>query len=46
MLGFLRSETVSRMQEQPRTTEKDARQYALVQMCRVILNLNELVYSD
>ena len=46
MLGFLRSETVSRMQEQPRATEKDARQYALVQMCRVILNLNELVYSD
>ena len=46
MVQFLRSETVRRLGEKEQLNEADAQHYALTQMCRVILNLNELVYTD
>ncbi|MEE3372506.1 MAG: DUF1549 and DUF1553 domain-containing protein [Planctomycetota bacterium] len=46
MREFLRSETLRRSEEKEGRNEADARHYALTQMCRVILNLNELVYTD
>jgi hypothetical protein len=42
MLRFLRDEQASRGRQPP----EEARQQALVQLCRVILNLNEFVYAD
>ena len=46
MHEFFHSETVRRLAEKDGLNEADARHYALTQMCRVILNLNELVYTD
>ena len=46
MRQFIESETARRLGETEGLSEADARHYALTQMCRVILNLNELVYTD
>ena len=46
MVNFLLNETVNELNENKDIDDEAARHYALVQMCRVILNLNELVYGD
>jgi hypothetical protein len=46
MVNFLLTETVNELDENKDIDDEAARHYALVQMCRVILNLNELVYGD
>ena len=46
LVGFLESESSKLRQEQPDLTPQQVDRKALVQMCRVILNLNEFVYTD
>ncbi len=46
MLRFLEQEKEALFAEQPRPSDADARRQALEQLCRVIFNLNEFVYSD
>jgi hypothetical protein len=49
MLEFLRQEAERRLAEetpQSRVSWVEARHHALVQLCRVIFNLNEFVYPD
>jgi hypothetical protein len=46
MLEFLTSEADRQAEEAGGLDAEQARQRALIQMCRVILNLNEVVYSD
>ena len=46
MLEFLASEAARQGEENENLESGEARQRALRQMCRVILNLNEFVYTD
>jgi hypothetical protein len=46
MLEFLKREADSLPEERSSQHPTDAKQRALEQMCRVILNLNEFVYPD
>ena len=46
MLEFLASETARQGEDNENLEPGEARQLALRQMCRVILNLNELAYTD
>ncbi len=46
LMEFRERESSKLRQEQPDLTPDDVDRKALVQMCRVILNLNEFVYTD
>jgi hypothetical protein len=46
MRKFLESEAAGLVRENPALKPNEANQRALVQMCRVILNLNEFVYPQ
>ena len=46
LMEFRERESSKLRQEQPDITPDDVDRKALVQMCRVILNLNEFVYTD
>ena len=46
LLRFLERETASLREETATGKAEMARHKALVQMCRVIFNLNEFVYAD
>lgn len=46
MLNYLAAEAAEQMKEPPATSVSESRRLALVQLCRVILNLNEFVYPN
>ena len=46
MLEFLEKEKADQHAEAEELDDMGARRRALVQMCRVMLNLNEVAYSD
>ena len=50
MLAFLNEETAAQLRDSAATPtplkDEEARRAALVQMCRVIFNLNEFAYTD
>jgi hypothetical protein len=43
---FLDDEAAHRLKEVPTLLASAARHHALVQLCRVVFNLNEFVYPD
>jgi hypothetical protein len=44
MLAYLTSETAEQAKEHPTESASESQRRALVQLCRVIFNLNEFVY--
>jgi hypothetical protein len=45
-MSYLETETAAQTRENPAKPKSDVHQLALVQLCRVILNLNEFVYPN